>query len=423
LNFTDKNTFLIGVNHDTAPLEVRERLVFDAGVLPRSYYDLKNRLELDETLILSTCNRTEIYFCCDDFAPVVKWLAKEKGIPEDLLASYLHILRSAQDVLKHASRLASGMESMVIGETQIFGQMKVAYQHADAANCLGKMLRKIFDLSFSIAKEVRTNTAIGLHSVSLASSALRAAERIFPNFREAAVLFIGAGEMIDLFGQHFAAKKFKSLSFANRTVANASALAAKYGGKIIDLGDLAGSLSQFDIIISCTASPIPILGKGAFEDALRRRRHNPMAVFDLAVPRDVERSVSDLDDVFVFTVDDLGELVRQSFGVRQSALDEASKIIATRVDDFVRSSEPDGSVEAVKLFRGFGDALVREEQDKCMAALRRGEDPEIVMRRLSTSLGKKFMDRPSRKLREAKVGGRAALGQALLNLFDLDDSA
>lgn len=422
MNPIKNRLFLIGVNHDTAPLEVRERVAFDIDKLADSYYELKNKVEVEESLILSTCNRTEIYVVCDDYTVVSKWLAQTKDISPDILSCHFYV-RSAGDVLVHAASVASGLNSMVVGETQILGQMKLAYQHADTSDCLGRTLRKTFDMAFSAAKEVRSNTDIGKHSVSMASSSIRAIERIFPDLHEQSVLFIGAGEMIGLFSQHFATKSFKSLTFCNRTTARSEILAERYSGKLLELSDVGRSLAHYDIVVSCTASPIPILGKGVFEESLRLRRHKPIVVFDLAVPRDVEAPVNALDDVFLFTVDDLGEMVKKGVSVRESALDDAKKIISRRIADFESSEESDESVRTVKAFRNLGTSIVKTESERAIAALGRGDDPTEVVRRLSNSLLQKFLDRPSRALRGARGEKKKKLREALIKLFELGDSA
>jgi glutamyl-tRNA reductase len=420
LHSSKKNIYLIGLNHDTAPLAIRERLAFDKGILSTSCNDLRDQPGVDEALILSTCNRTEIYCYSDDPTVISHWLSETKDVPLETLMSHVYI-QSSEDVLAHAARVASGIESLVVGETQIFGQMKVAYQQSKESSCLGKVLRKLFDTAFSIAKDVRSSTSIGAYSISMASASLRTIDRIFPNLFDQRVLFIGAGEMINLFSQHFSAKKFKSLMFCNRTTKHALELASKYGGDATELGNIGDHLEHFDIIVSCTASPVPILGKGLIEDSLRKRRHKPIMIFDLAVPRDIEASVAFLDDVFLFTVDDLGDLIRQGMEGRQAALDEANAIIARRVSQFSELNVSDGSVETVKAFRQYGAGLAQEELRKALDALKRSDDPEEVLRSFTNALAKKFLDRPSRALNSARGDDREKLSDALSKLFNLDN--
>jgi glutamyl-tRNA reductase len=421
LTLPKTNILLVGFSHDTAPLAIRERVAFAPDILRASYRELKDDVGASEALILSTCNRTEIYVRADDYRSVLEWISVKKGLSEDELAPHTYI-KFDLDVLSHAVSVACGINSMVLGETQIFGQMKVAYQQSDESSCLGKVLRKLFDTTFSIAKDVRSNTSIGAHSISMASASLHAIDRIFPDLFDHRVLFIGAGEMINLFCQHFSEKKFKLLAFCNRTSKRAFELSSKYGGEAVEFSDLGNHLERFDIIVSCTASSIPILGKGVIEDSLRRRRHKPIIIFDLAVPRDVEASVAFLDDIFLFTVDDLGDLVRQGIAGRQAALDDANRIIARRVSEFSVWDTSDDTVDIVKAFRQFGEELARQELRKALGALKRSEDPEEVLRSFTNSLTKKFLDRPSRAVNSTRGDDRKKLSDTLSKLFNLDDT-
>jgi glutamyl-tRNA reductase len=420
VNSHKKGVLLVGINHDTAPIEIRERVAFDIAVLSRFCRELKNQIGAEESLILSTCNRTEIYVCGGDVSSVINWLSAVKDVSPDVLRSHDYVFYD-HEVLTHAARVACGMNSMVLGETQILGQMKVAYQCSDVSDCLGRILRKLFQSAFSLAKEVRTSTEIGAHSISLASTSLRIAERVFPDMKDRAVLFVGAGEIIELFAQHYSGRSFKTLTFANRTGERAEMLALKYGGDVISIGEAGEKLNRFDIIISCTASPIPIFGKGAVEKSILLRRHNPILVFDLAVPRDIEAGVSELDDVFLFTVDDLGEQIRQGLNLRKDALTQANDIISQGTRDFIDWMHASGSSDVLKAFRGFGQDLVQAELHKSLCALQKNEDAEQVLRKFSNAITKKFLDRPSRALNKAKGRQRDELSLALAKLFNLDD--
>jgi len=420
LTLPKTNILLVGFSHDTAPLAIRERVAFAPDILRASYRELKDDVGASEALILSTCNRTEIYVRADDYRSVLEWISVKKGLSEDELAPHTYI-KFDLDVLSHAVSVACGINSMVLGETQIFGQMKLAYKESDQSRCLGRSLRRLFDTTFSIAKDVRSNTSIGAHSISMASVSLRAIDRVFPDLFDQRVLFIGAGEMINLFCQHFASRKFKSLTFCNRTTERAVDLASKYHGEAIELSDLGNHVERSDIIVSCTASSIPIIGKGVIEDGLRLRRHKPIMIFDLAVPRDVEASVAFLDDVFLFTVDDLGDLVRQGMDGRQAALDEANRIIERRVAQFSAWDTSDATVDVVKAFRKFGEELARQELRKALASLKRSDDPEEVLRSFTNSLTKKFLDQPSRALNSTRGDERKKLSDTLSKLFNLDD--
>ena len=413
---------IIGLNHESAPLPIRERVAFAETRLGEFNKVLKNALGLDECLVLSTCNRTEIYAYASGPSEIIHWIAAHGSIEPKKLAPHLYVHEGAE-VLRHLTRVASGMNSMVLGETQILGQIKTAFREAEISRSVGRILRKLFYTAFSLAKDVRSSTDIGAHSISLAAASLRVAERIFVDFSQQSVLFIGAGDMVTLFGEHYSKRKFGRICFANRTKKRAMSLAERFGGESCDLSSAINSekLSQFDIIVSCTASPIPILGKGVLEASAHLRKHKPLVLIDLAVPRDIETSAATLDDVFLFSIDDLGDVVRQGFSKRQVAAEDANKIIDRMVDDFSDWMESDGSVIILKKFRSHGASLVEIELEKAISAINRNEDPEKVLRSFSTSLEKKFLDRPSRALNKARGSQRDELSFALVKLFNLDD--
>ncbi|MBV8633699.1 MAG: glutamyl-tRNA reductase, partial [Burkholderiaceae bacterium] len=310
----------VGLNHTTAPLSLREKVAFPADQIgeavaaARSWFVRGNATANHETAILSTCNRTELYAAntaaqgtgvSDAIDATAHFLADYHSLPYGELRPHLYTLPQ-DDAVRHAFRVASGLDSMVLGEAQILGQMKEAVRQADAAGGLGTCLHQMFQRTFAVAKEVRSTTEIGAHSVSMAAAAVRLAQRIFDKISEQHVLFIGAGEMIELCATHFAAQNPKSLTIANRTLERGEALAHRFNGKAIRLADLPDQLAQFDIIVSCTASSLPIIGLGLIERVVRARRHRPVFMVDLAVPRDIEPEVAQLDDVFLYTVDDLG---------------------------------------------------------------------------------------------------------------------
>src|SRR4051812_25528275 len=299
--------YALGLNHQTAPLAVRERVVFHVERLTEALAELKGKLAR-EAAILSTCNRTELYVAGEEPAAIAQWLARYHQFEPDGLRPYLYTLPREQAV-RHAFRVASGLDSMVLGEPQILGQMKEAVRTAESAGTLGTVLPKLFQRSFAVAKEVRSTTQVGAASVSMAAAAVKLAARIFPSLKDQSVLLIGAGEMIELCATHFAAQGPARLTVANRTLERAEKLAHRFNGQAIELKDLAQHLHEHDIVISCTASSLPILGKGLVERAVRARRRRPIFMVDLAVPRDIEQEAGELDDVFLYTVDDLGEIV------------------------------------------------------------------------------------------------------------------
>jgi glutamyl-tRNA reductase len=326
--------FTLGINHHSAPLAIRERVAFNAEKLHGALADLTHSQSVKEVAILSTCNRTEIYCSAETPELVIDWLSRYHQVDRADLAPYLYT-HDQPDAIRHAFRVACGLDSMVIGEPQILGQMKDAVRVAEESGTLGTQLHKLFQRSFSVAKEVRSTTAIGANIVSMAAAGVHLAERIFESVEEQRILFIGAGEMIELCAAHFCARQPKQVTIANRTLERGRVLAERYNGTAIRLDELAEHLAQHDIIVSCTASPLPIIGLGMVERAVKARRHRPMFMVDLAVPRDIEVEVGELDDVFLYTVDDLAQVVESGRESRQAAVVEAETIIATRVQDFL----------------------------------------------------------------------------------------
>ncbi|GAB4127089.1 MAG: glutamyl-tRNA reductase [Sideroxydans sp.] len=413
--------FTFGINHQTAPLAVRERLAFSSESMEGALRDLVGQGAAKEATILSTCNRTEVY--CSTHAPAqaVDWLASYHGMAANDIEPYLYRLPQEQAV-KHAFRVASGLDSMVLGEPQILGQMKQAVRQAEQAGTLGFLLHKLFQRTFSVAKEVRTQTEIGANLVSMAAAAVRLAERIFPSIAEQRVLFIGAGEMIELNAVHFAARNPRHITVANRTLERAETLARRINGHAVTLAELPEQLAQHDIIVTCTASTLPILGKGMVERALKQRKHRPLFIVDLAVPRDVEKEVAELDDVFLYTVDDLSEVVRDGLDARQEAVKEAEVIIESGVNEFVHWMESRGVVPTIRALRDHAERQRRHELDKAMRALSKGESPEKVLEAMSSALTNKFLHAPTQALNQATSNEREALLDTVHRLYRLHDT-
>jgi glutamyl-tRNA reductase len=348
----------------------------------------------------------------------VSWLADYHSIKPQQLDSYLYRYPEDQAV-KHAFRVASGLDSMVLGEPQILGQFKEAARSAEAAGTLGLILNKLFQRTFTVAKAVRSETDIGASTVSMASAAVKLAERIYPTIAGQSVLFVGAGEMIELCAAHFAAQHPRHLSFANRTEARAQQLADRYTGRVIPLNDLGAHLAQHDIVVCSTASPLPLIGKGLVESALKVRKHRPMLMFDLAVPRDIEAEVATLGDVFLYTVDDLGKLAREGLDVRQNAVAQAEVIIENHVTDFMHWLGSREVVPAIRSMRDAAERSRRHELERAQKRLARGEDPERVLDELSRALTNKLMHPPTHALSHAGQEERDALAAALSRLYDL----
>ncbi len=410
--------FAFGLNHQTAPLDVRERVVFHAEQLTQALRDLVDRRPVSEAAIISTCNRTEVY--CSTVEPVhaVEWLAGYHHLKPSQIAPYLYELPQDRAV-KHAFRVASGLDSMVLGEPQILGQFKDAVRTAEAAGTLGWLLNKLFQRTFSVAKSVRSETDIGANTVSMAAAAVRLAGRIYPSIAEQSVLLVGAGEMIDLVATHFAAHHPRRMTFANRTQARAQQLADRFFGHVIPLNDLAAQLALYDIIICCTASPLPIIGKGVVESALKARKHRPMLLFDLAVPRDIEAEVSALDDAFLYTVDDLGQIAREGMDQRENAVAQAEVIIENQVSDFMHWLDNRELVPTIRALRDTAERARRNELERAQRRLARGDDPQEVIEALSRALTNKFMHPPSHALNHAAHDERDELAAMIARLYQI----
>lgn len=419
----------VGLNHTTAPLSLREKVAFapdqigQAVVAARSWFGrdalASNQPFCVEAAILSTCNRTELYAVSGDNNAIdatAHFLADFHQLPHSELRPHLYTLPQ-DNAVRHAFRVASGLDSMVLGEPQILGQMKDAVRQADAAGGLGTYLHQLFQRTFAVAKEVRSTTEIGAHSVSMAAAAVRLSQRIFDKISEQHVLFIGAGEMIELCATHFAAQNPKSLTIANRTMERGEALAHRFNGKAIRLAELPQCLHQFDIIVSCTASSLPIIGLGLMERAVKTRRHRPIFMVDLAVPRDIEAEVAQLDDVFLYTVDDLGNVVQTGLENRQAAVAQAEAIIETRVQSFMHWVDGRIVVPVIQDLHESSEAMRLMELERARKMLARGDDIDVVLEALSKGITAKFLHGPQQALHQATGDERARLAALLPQLF------
>jgi glutamyl-tRNA reductase len=400
----------LGLNHQTAPLALRERVAFVPDEVGETIARLRERLaardagQVTEAAIVSTCNRTELYCAAEepDAAGIAlaEFIASTKHLDSGEIRKASYVLPQANAV-RHAFRVASGLDSMVIGEPQILGQMKQAEKLAREAGGMGPLLHHLFQRTFAVAKEVRSTTEIGTQSVSMAAAAVRVAERIFGELSACHVLFVGAGEMIDLTATHFGARNPKSIAVANRTLERAEALAARLHGRGMQLAELPGQLARFDIVVSCTASTLPIIGLGMVERAVRSRRHRPMFIVDLAVPRDVEPEVARLDDVFVYTVDELGKIVQTGTETRLAAVAQAEAIIESRVRDFESWFKARAAVPVIQGMRDRAHALRASEVERARRLLSRGEAPDAVLEQLAQALTNKLLHSPISALHQA----------------------
>ncbi len=417
----------LGINHTTAPLDLRGRFAFAVDQLAPTLHGLRSALSGPavrgpEAAILSTCNRTEIY-CAGDQQAVqhtVDWMAQAGGVSASLLRSHAYTLHDGQ-AARHVFRVASGLDSMVLGEAQILGQMKDAVRVADEAGALGTTLNQLFQRSFAVAKEVRTATEIGTHSISMAAAAVRLAGQLFEDLGEVRVLFVGAGEMIDLAATHFAAKKPRAMAIANRTLERGERLAGRFGAEVMRLADLPARLHEFDAVVSCTASTLPIIGLGAVERALKQRKHRPMFMVDLAVPRDIEPEVKALEDVFLYTVDDLASVVQTGQAQRQAAVAQAEVIIDAGVQSFLHwmgQRDPvHGVVPLIRQLNAQADAWREAELVRARKLLARGDDVETVLEALSKGLTQKMLHGAMAELHAGDTGAREQTAQTISRLF------
>ncbi len=418
----------VGLNHTTAPVSLREQLALgpdqlgQAVMAARAWFgsiDTHNPHASDEAAILSTCNRTEMYAASqvpDRLDVGAHFLADYHKLNYAELRPHLYLLPQ-DDAVRHAFRVASGLDSMMLGEPQILGQMKDAVRTADAAGGLGTYLHQLFQRSFAVAKEVRSTTEIGAHSVSMAAAAVRLSQRIFDKISEQNVLFIGAGEMIELCATHFAAQTPKSITIANRTMERGELLAHRFNGSAIRLADLPDRLADFDIVISCTASSLPLIGLGLVERAIKTRRHKPIFMVDLAVPRDIEPEVARLDDVFLYTVDDLGKVVQTGLESRQAAVAQAEAIIETRVQSFMHWIDDRAVVPVIQDLHASSESMRLLELERAKKMLARGDDVDAVLEALSKGLTAKFLHGPQQALHRAQGDERARLATLLPQLF------
>jgi len=413
--------YTIGLSHATAPLDVREKVTFAPDVLADALRDLIGAQRTREAAILSTCNRTEVYAHGGDPALVARWLEDVHRLPQGALSPYIYTLPHDKAVA-HAFRVASGLESMVLGEPQILGQMKQAVRSAEAAGALGLVLNRLFQRTFAVAKDVRTHTEIGSASISMAAAAVKLAQRIFPSLSERRLLLIGAGEMIELAATHFAAQRPKSITVANRTLERGEKLADRFGAEAITLTELTERLAQFDLIVTCTASTLPIIGKGTLERVVRQRRHAPVFIADLAVPRDVEAEAARLDDVFLYSVDDLTEIVKDNLSIRRESVTEAERMIAEQTTHFLRWLEGRSVVPTIAALSRHHDALRTAELERARRSLQNGAPADAVLEALARALTNKLLHAPLAALNAAGEAERAELTALLARIYRLQEN-
>jgi len=412
----------LGLNHKTTPVELREKLAFTPEDLPAAVQSLRHLDCVSEAAILSTCNRTELYCTlkpCDDNKSdreLVEWFSHYHGFEPDELKNYLY-LHQHEDTIRHALRVASGLDSMVLGEPQILGQMKQAYTQAVTEGTVGTLLGKLFQHAFSVAKQVRTDTEIGASPVSVAFAAVNLSKKIFGELDNLTALMIGAGETIELAARHLSSSNIKHIIIANRSVDRAQSLAEQFNGEAIALPQIPDYLEKADIVISSTAAPLPILGKGAVEKALKKRKHKPMFMVDIAVPRDVEQEVGELDDVYLYTVDDLQDIIQENLQSRQQAANQAAEIIDVQVENFLNWQRTLEAVDVIRDMRHNAEAISQEILQKALKQLSQDKSPEDAMAWLARTLTNKFLHQPSIQLRQAGQENRHDLISFTRSLF------
>ncbi len=420
---TSHMIYTLGLNHTTAPVRMRERLAFGPDQLPTALGELIRVPGVHEAAILSTCNRTEVY-CelggANDEPYVLEWLGDFHRIAPRDIEPYLYRYQE-RSAVAHTLRVACGLDSMVLGEPQILGQIKDAYRAAREAGTLGRHLGRLFQHAFAVAKQVRTDTAIGRSAVSVAFAAVTLARQIFGDLSRHTVLLIGAGETIELAARHLRANRVARMIVANRTVQRAAALAEAFQAEAIALPAIPDRLPQADIVISSTASPLPILGKGMVERALKKRRHKPMFMVDIAVPRDIEQEVGELDDVYLYTVDDLQEVIDENLRSRSEAAEQANEIIEARVEDFMAWVRMQDAVGTIVNYRTRAESIREETLQRALNMLRGEKTPEHVLRYLAHTLTNRLTHDPTHALHVAGREGRTELVEAARTLLNLPE--
>ncbi len=397
----------LGINHKTAPLDLRERLAFTPQSLPEALLSLKKLAHIEEASILSTCNRTELYCVTteDNDKAIIQWFSQFHGLEENQIKEHIY-LHAHEETIRHAMEVACGLDSMVLGEPQIAGQMKEAYATANEIGTIGQLLGKLYQRAFAVSKQVRTDTDIGSSPVSVAFAAVSLAKQIFGDLKQTTVLLVGAGETIELAARHLHSHGVKKIIIANRSVERAQKLANEFQGEAISLQRIGDHLQHSDIVIASTASPLPIIGKGTVERALKQRKHEPIFMVDLAVPRDVEPEVNDLDDIYLYSVDDLQSVIEENMESRVQAAEQAREIIDVQVSHFLEWQRSLGAVDVIAQIRQNTHDMSNDVLRKAKKQLAAGQDAEEVLDFLATTLTNKFLHQPSTKLRQASQENR-----------------
>ncbi len=410
---------IIGVSHKTAPVDVREQLAIDPEQLQSTLHNLAEDTGISEVLILSTCNRTELYYnvTSEDCGDPLAWLVHQNRMDLGVLEPHLYRLNQ-EHAVRHALRVACGLDSMVLGESQILGQLKQAYQAAVNQSTAGKILNRLFQHSFYVAKQIRTRTAIGENPVSVAYAAVKLGIQIHGDLSNKTALLIGAGDTITLVAHHLRSNNCADIIIANRTLEGAQKLASRVNGKAVTLNELPETLATADILISSTASRLPVITQRAVDTALKTRRGEPIFIVDLAVPRDVEPGVTELRDVYLYTVDDLNQVVGDNTRLREAAATEAEEVINIQAQLYMDWLQTQDSTQTIVSIRANADDLKNQQLKKAHRRLAAGDDPVAVMSTLANSLVNQLLHRPTVKIREAAVDGEDEVVRIARDLLD-----
>ena len=411
----------LGINHKTAPIEVREKIAFSPTEIPEALQAFLRLPNSAEVALLSTCNRTELYLRLEDedLSHIFNWLEQHKSLTRDELNAY-HYLYQGEQAVAHIMKVACGLDSMVLGEPQILGQLKQSFKAARNTGTIGTYLERTFQQSFSVAKTVRTETDIGASAVSVAYAAVTLAKRLFSKLNSLNILLIGAGETIELVAKHFDEVADMNMIVANRSRERAAKLANQYQAEMITLTEIPTHLHRADIVISSTASPLPILGKGLVEKVIKERKHQPMFMIDLAVPRDIENEVRELADVYLYDVDDLQDIIQENIKVRESAAEQAKLIISEQSEHYMSWQRSLDAVSTIKTFRNKYQSLAEKELQRSLSRLEQGEAPEALLKELSHRLTNKFLHEPTRQLNDASGQGKTDSLLIARDLFSLE---
>jgi glutamyl-tRNA reductase len=409
----------VGINHKTAPVEIRERVAFSPNTLADALSDLSRVDGVHEAAILSTCNRTELYCVAEPHADhsVVTWLGTRHALKHEGLEPHLY-RHPGSDAVRHLLRVAAGLDSMVLGEPQILGQVKTAYQDASSAGTLGSILEHLFQHTFAVAKQVRTDTAIGASPVSVAFAAVSLAKQIFGDLKRRRCLLIGAGETIELAARHLHQQGMHGLIVANRTLERAHHLAAQFDGVGVTLSEIPAHLPEVDIVISSTGSQEPLLSRRQVKSAIKRRKHRPILMVDIAVPRDIDPSVADLDDIYLYTVDNLSDIINENMRSRQEAASQAEEIVEAEVSRYQDWQRSLSAVDAIRELRQWAEEVSLDCASKALRQLDNGRPADAVVEQLARQLSNRMIHGPCKALRELSTGGRLDLVETLSAVFN-----